>query len=372
MADNAGEPNDKPDQEKKRKLTPAEKRKRKRIIILVAIAVVVVVVLVIIWYVMFERGRVSTDDAYTDGRAIGMSAKISGYVSKLAVTDNQFVRAGDLLIEIDPRDYRNALDSAVGQQAQVRAQLDSARLNVQVARTAQPSELVSALSNLETARANYARAHADAERERQVDPRATTQTQVDQASEQERAAQMQVRDAEAHVRTARLAPQNIAIAEAQVRALEAQLTSAEAQVQQSELNLGYAQLRAPQDGRITKRAVEMGDFVQPGQALLELVTPEVWVTANFKESQLSDMRPGQPVKISVDAYPQLRLHGHVDSVQMGSGSRFTAFPSENATGNFVKIVQRVPVKILIDSGLPQDRTLPLGLSVNPTVDERVR
>jgi membrane fusion protein (multidrug efflux system) len=369
VADNAGTQDQ---QEKKREPTPVERRKRKRIILLVAIAVVVLIVLVIIWYVIFERGRVSTDDAYTDGRAIGMSAKVSGYVRRLAISDNQFVRAGDLLIEIDPRDYRNALDAAVGQRAQVRAQLDSARLNVQVARTVQPSELVSALSNLEIARANYSRAHADAERERRVDPRATTQTQVDQASEQERAAQMQVRDAEAHVRTARLAPQNIAIAEAQVRGLEAQLTSAEAQVQQSELNLAYAELRAPQDGRITKRAVEVGDFVQPGQALFELVTPEVWITANFKEGQLSDMRPGQPVRISIDAYPQLKLHGHVDSVQMGSGSRFTAFPSENATGNFVKIVQRVPVKILIDSGLPRDRTMPLGLSAEPTVDERVR
>jgi membrane fusion protein, multidrug efflux system len=176
----------------------------------------------------------------------------------------------------------------------------------------------------------------------------------------------------AKVRTARLAPQNIAIAESQVRGLEGQVATAEAQVEQAQLNLGYTQLRAPQDGRVTKRNVERGDFVQPNQALMNLVTPEIWVTANFKEDQLTDMRAGQPVKVTVDAYPQLKLQGHVDSVQMGSGSRFTAFPQENATGNFVKIVQRVPVKIDIDSGLPTDWPLALGLSVIPTVDERTK
>jgi membrane fusion protein (multidrug efflux system) len=359
-------------QEPKHEPTPAERRKRRRVLIIAAVAFVVLAILIAIWYVIFERGRVSTDDAYTDGRSIGMAAKVAGYVTRLEVADNQFVRAGDVLLEIDPHDFRNSLDAATGQLAQVQAQLQESQLNLQVARTAQPADLTSALANLETARATFANAHADAERQRQVDPRATTQTQVDRATTQERAAAMQVRDAEARVNTARLAPQNIEIAAAQVKALEAQLQSAQAQVDQSQLNLGYTQLRAPQDGRITKRNVEMGDYLTPGQTVLYLVTPEVWITANFKESQLSDMRPGQPVKITIDAYPQLELHGHVDSVQMGSGSRFTAFPAENATGNYVKIVQRVPVKILIDSGLPNDRTLPLGLSVDPTVDERAK
>ena len=352
--------------------TPQERRKRRRILIISAVAVVFVIILVAIWYVIFEKGRVSTDDAYTDGRSVSMSVKVAGYVSRLAVNDNQFVRAGDLLLEIDPRDYRNSVESAMGQLAQAQAQLAQARLNAQVARTARPSDLTSALANLESARASYDRAHADAQRQRMVDPRATTRTLFDQATTEERATAMQVREAEARVSTARLAPQNIAIADAQVHALEAALTSATAQLSQSQLNLGYTELRAPQDGRVTRRNVEMGDYVTPGQTVLDLVTPEIWVTANFKESQLADMRPGQPVAITVDAYPHLKLHGHVDSIQMGSGSRFTAFPAENATGNFVKIVQRVPVKILIDSGMPDGRTLPLGLSVNPTVDERTR
>src|SRR5262249_43835843 len=161
-----------------------------------------------------------------------------------------------------------------------------ARLNLQVARTAQPSDLTSALANLVAAQASHDKALADLERQRAVDPRATTQTVVDQASAQERTTAMQVRDAQARVATARLSPQNIAIAEAQVKALEAQLDGAEAQVQQAQLNLGYTRLVAPQDGHVTRRNVEMGDLVAPGQTLLELVTPDVWITANFKESQL--------------------------------------------------------------------------------------
>src|SRR5262249_18067681 len=133
------------------------------------------------------------------------------------------------------------------------------------------------------------------------------------------------------------------------------------------LNLSWTKVAAPQDGWITKRNVEQGNYVQAGQAVLSIVTPDIWITANFKESQLDRMRAGQKVDISVDAHPNLKLTGHVDSVQLGSGSRFTPFPPENATGNFVKIVQRVPVKILIDNGLDPGFPLPLGLSVVPTV-----
>ena len=133
------------------------------------------------------------------------------------------------------------------------------------------------------------------------------------------------------------------------------------------MNLSWSVVTAPQDGWITKRNVEKGNYVTPGQQIFYIVSPQVWVTANFKESQLSYMRPGQKAQISVDAYPNLDLQGHVDSIQLGSGSKFTAFPPENATGNFVKIVQRVPVKIVIDSGLDPKIPLPLGISVVPTL-----
>ncbi len=165
----------------------------------------------------------------------------------------------------------------------------------------------------------------------------------------------------------RLVPQYIGQAEAQVRQLEAQVSLARAQLDQAELNLSWTRVTAPQDGWITKRNVEQGNYIQAGQSIFSIVTPDIWITANFKESQLDRMRRGETVDISVDAYPDLKLTGHVDSIQLGSGSRFTAFPPENATGNFVKIVQRVPVKIVIDSGMDPNRPLPLGLSVVPTV-----
>jgi membrane fusion protein, multidrug efflux system len=166
---------------------------------------------------------------------------------------------------------------------------------------------------------------------------------------------------------ASLVPQLIAQAVAPAAEAEAQITQAQANLDQAELNLSYTTMRAPQDGWITKRNVERGDYLQVGASVFSIVTPEVWITANFKETQLNRMRPGQRVEIAVDAYPSLRLSGHVDSVQRGSGSKFTAFPAENATGNYIKIVQRIPVKIVIDSGLDPKVPLPLGSSVDPTV-----
>ena len=162
-------------------------------------------------------------------------------------------------------------------------------------------------------------------------------------------------------------PQRVGETESQVGQSKGQVEQAQARLDQADLNLSWTVVKAPQDGWITKRNVEKGNYVAPGQQIFSIVAPEVWVTANFKESQLDRMRPGQPSRIQVDAYPSLALRGHVDSIQLGSGSKFTAFPPENATGNFVKIVQRVPVKIVIDSGLDPNLPLPLGISVEPEV-----
>ena len=176
--------------------------------------------------------------------------------------------------------------------------------------------------------------------------------------------------AEAQVTQNSPVPQRIGETDAQVGQLKGQVEQAQARLDQANLNLSWTVVAAPQDGWITKRNVEKGTYVAPGQQIFSIVAPEVWVTANFKESQLADMRKGQPVKVKIDAYPALDLRGHVDSIQLGSGSKFTAFPPENATGNFVKVVQRVPVKIVIDSGLNPNIPLPLGISVEPTVTVR--
>ena len=318
-------------------------------------------------YWLATRGTESTDDAYTDGRTATISPKVAGYVRSLNISDNTRVKAGKLLLEIDSRDYVTAHAKSQATLDLDKAQLDSARVQLSIAQVRYPAELASARASVESARAALARAHADHDRLRKVDPRATTQTQIDASTESELNAQAQLADAQAKQRTAELVQDNIDAAQAQVKQLEAQVAAAQADLEQTDINLGYTKLVAPFDGWVTKRNVEQGSYVQVGQSLFTLVSPDMWVTANFKEAQLAEMRPGQKVAVEVDAFPNLKIEGHVDSIQMGSGSRFTAFPAENATGNYVKIVQRVPVKIVIDKGLEKDQALPLGLSVVPTV-----
>jgi membrane fusion protein (multidrug efflux system) len=211
------------------------------------------------------------------------------------------------------------------------------------------------------------RAQADYKRQHNIDPAATTRQNVDEANATNQQAAAQVALAEAQVKQADIVSLDVAQGEAQVRQLQAQVAQAQAQLQQAELNLSYTKVVAPQDGWITQRRVERGNYAQVGAAIFSIVSPQIWVTANFKETELTRMRAGQEVDIAVDAYPSLKLRGHVDSVQLGSGSKFSAFPAENATGNYVKIVQRVPVKIDIDSGLDPNLPLPLGISVEPTV-----
>jgi membrane fusion protein, multidrug efflux system len=317
------------------------------------------------WYL--TKDEASTDDAYTDGRAITVAPQVAGTVVALHVADNQRVKAGDVLLEIDPRAYIAARDQAQGSLQVAEAQLANARINLEWAKEEYPAKLAAAQAALAAARAGDFKAAADERRQRGLPKQATTQQEIDTATAALSTAQAQVDQAQAALRQAELVPQYIGEAEAQVRQLEAQVALVRAQLDQANLNLSWTKVTAPQDGWITKRNVEQGNYVQAGQSILSIVTPEIWITANFKESQLDRMRPGQKVDISIDAYPSLKLVGHVDSIQLGSGSRFTAFPPENATGNYVKIVQRIPVKLLIDSGMDPALPLPLGLSAVPTV-----
>jgi membrane fusion protein (multidrug efflux system) len=335
------------------------------------IVILVVVVLLaaigggVYWFM--TRNQESTDDAYTEGNAVSITPKVSGYVVDLRINDNTVVKAGDLLLKIDPRDYITARDQARASLDLARAQLASAGVDLEITRVRAPASLAEAQAQLNQARANEVQAERDYQRQRTVDPRATTQTSKDQATTALRSSTANVSSAEAQVTIASLVEQNIRASEDTVRQRQAQVAQAEADLAQAELNLSYTEIRAPQDGRITRRNVDLGTYAQAGQQVFYLVTNDVWVTANFKETQLDRMRIGQRVDIDVDAYPGLKLTGHIDSIQGGSGARFSTFPAENATGNFVKIVRRVPVKILIDHGLEHWGFLPLGLSVVPTV-----
>jgi membrane fusion protein (multidrug efflux system) len=345
-----------------------KKKSRWPLIILALVVVVAIIGGTIYWFM--TRDYETTDDAYTDGNSIVIAPKVAGYVTELDVNDNTIVKAGQVLFRIDPRDYIAARDQAQASLSLARSQLASAEVNLEEAQVRAPANLAQAEAQLAQARANQSQAEQNYRRQRAVDPRATTQTNVDQATAQLKSDTAAVASAQANMQVAGLVRQTIQTAEDQVKQAQAQVEQAAANLAQAEVNLSYTTVIAPQDGRVTKRTVDRGTFVQAGQQSFYIVAPKVWVTANFKENQLADMQPGQPVSLSIDAYPSLDMHGHIDSIQQGSGAQFSAFPAENATGNYVKIVRRVPVKIDIDSGLPDGRTLPLGLSVEAAVKVR--
>jgi membrane fusion protein (multidrug efflux system) len=342
-----------------------KKKSRLPIIILVVVAILAVIGGVIYW--LSTRDEESTDDAYTEGNAVSIAPKVSGYIVERRVDDNTFVRAGDLMLRIDPRDYITARDQARANLDLARAQLRSAEIDLEISRVRYPADRTQAQAQLEQARANENDAKREYLRQKAVDQRATTQTTVDQATTQFQTTSAQTKQMEAQLQVSSLVPQNIASVSTTLQQRQAQVEQAQAQLDQAELNLSYCEIRAPQDGKVTRRNVDVGTYAQAGQQTFYLVPPQTWVVANFKETQLARMRIGQQVDISVDSYPDMKLHGHVESIQQGAGARFTAFPSENATGNFVKIVRRVPVKIVIDDGVDPQQGLPLGLSVEPTV-----
>jgi membrane fusion protein (multidrug efflux system) len=340
-------------------------RSKLPLIILAIVVVIAAIVGFIYWFV--HRNDVSTDDAYTDGNVVTMVPKVSGYVVALYVDDNSRVRKGDLLLKIDPRDYQTSVEQAVAQLALAKAQLKSSQEALTIARVQYPAQLKSAQAQQDAAVASLRDAEASYRRQHEVDRRATTQENIDQSTTQQQSALSSLENARAQLRIASLVPEQIVQAALTVTQREAAVQQAQAQLDQANLNLSYTEVRAPSDGFITMRSAQLGSYLTTNQTMFVIVTPDVWITANFKETQLGRMRVGDAVDIEIDAYSAIKLQGHVQSFQYGTGARFSAFPAENATGNFVKIVQRVPVKIVIDSGLDPDRPLPLGLSVDPVV-----
>jgi membrane fusion protein (multidrug efflux system) len=344
---------------------PEGPRSKKPLIILGIIVAVAAAAAFVVWFA--RRNLVTTDDAYTDGNVVVMAPKVSGYVVALLVNDNTRVRKGDLLLRIDPRDYLTARDNASAQLALAKAQLETAENSLRIARVQYPAQLLSAEAQQQSAAAAFVQAQASYSRQHSVDRRATTQESIDTATSQQLSTEAGLKSAKAQVTVARLVPEQIQQAVNAVTERMAAVRQANAQLEQADLNLSYTEVHSPSDGFITLRSVQLGTYLTAGQTMFLIVTPDVWVTANFKESQLGRMRPGDAVDLEVDAYSGFKLQGHVQSIQYGSGSKFSAFPAENATGNFVKIVQRVPVKIVIDKGLDPNRPLPLGLSVAPVV-----
>jgi membrane fusion protein (multidrug efflux system) len=347
---------------------PRQAGSKKPLIILGIIVVIAAIIAFIVWFA--RRNDVTTDDAYTDGNAVTMAPKVSGYVTELYINDNTHVRKGDLLLRIEQDDYQATQAADRAALASARAQLEAAKVAYEIARVQYPAQLAAAQAQEKAAKASLLQAEASYRRQHDVDRRATTQENIDASDYQAVNSASAVQNAKSQVAVAELVTEQLRQAAATVQQRAATVEQAEAQLKQASLNVGYTEIRAPSDGFITKRNVQLGSYLAAGTTMFLIVTPDVWVTANFKESQLGRMRPGDEVDVEVDAYSGLKLSGHVQSIQYGSGSRFSAFPTENATGNYVKVVQRVPVKIVIDHGLDPNAPLPLGLSVSPVVHLR--
>jgi membrane fusion protein (multidrug efflux system) len=338
------------------------KRFGRRRVMLVGVGLLILAA-VTYWFVS-NAGYETTDDATIEAHVIQVSPKISAHVKTVRFDDNYQVKRGELLIELDPRDYEVALASAVANLASVRSKLIESEAQQNMAQAG----LGQAKADLASAQATAENAESDFTRNEQL-----YKTHVIDRREYDASA-AQAKSVTANMESAskKAASQEaqVGLASAQHVTAAAEVKQAEAQVQQAQLQLSYARIFAPFDGKVTRKSVEPGNYVQPGQTLFSLVPPEVWVVANFKETQLKKMKVGQSVSVRVDAIPGRDFKAHVESLQVGTGSRFTLLPPENATGNFVKVVQRVPVKIVFDESPANLERLWAGESVEPKVDVR--
>jgi len=354
----------------------------------------------------------STDDAQVDGHVNAVSARVSGHVLKLNVQDNQYVQKGTLLVEIDPADYEVAVEQARGEYEDAKAQADAAGINVPITDVSTSSQVSGALAGVSGAQAGIASARqqfeaaksqiaeADANNTKAqndlvrykllIDKQEISQQQYDQAvasadaaaatlraarssadayAAQVEQAESKLKQAGADLRTADNAPQTMRATRARALSAQAIADQKKAKLDQAELNLLYTKVIAPVDGAVTNRTVEVGQNVQPGQEMMSIIPldeADLWVTANFKETQLRKMKPGLAADIEVDANGRT-YKGHVDSIAGASGARFSLLPPENATGNYVKVVQRIPVKIVFDAGTIKGHELRPGMSVTPKV-----
>ncbi len=377
----------------------------------IAVVIAVIVLLVVGFFIYrYVTSYESTDDAQVDGHINSISARVSGHVIKLNVQDNQYVQAGTVLVEIDPADYQLAYErakadfedaqaAAVGagvsvpitsvnttsQVSATQADVESARAGIQVAK--QQSE--AAKAQLQQAEANDVKAQNDLARYKQlIDKQEISQQQYDQATAAANASaagvaaarasaaaaqqeitqsQGKLAQAEANSRYANTAPKQMEIMRAKATSAEAEAKRKKADLDQARLNVDYTKIVAPVNGIVSNRTVEVGQNVTAGQELMKLINlDDIWITANFKETQLREMKVGQRVTIEVDASGK-KYNGKVDSIAGASGARFSLLPPENATGNYVKVVQRIPVKIVLDPGENKDHELRPGMSVVPKV-----
>ncbi len=317
----------------------------------------------------------STDDAFIAGHIVSIAPRIAGQVVAVHVLDNQVVHSNDLLVEIDPADFTTTLSqknaAADSENSSYKAAVAAYELMGVKVKTAE-TDVLSSKADVVAAQSTEVQAKADFERAQTLHKDQTISAQefdqakakADKAEADLISAQQKVASDESKVNEA-VAQKAAALAEA--GSVLASYKKSQTEIDSANLTLSYTKIVAPGDGRVTRKQVEVGDYLQTGEQIMSLVPAEVWVIANFKESQLEKMRTNQPVLVEIDALGGRKFRAHLDSVQAGSGAQFSLLPPENATGNFVKVVQRVPVKIIFDEALPSEHTLGPGLSVTPSV-----
>ena len=387
------------------------RRKRlRRIVLFLAIAIVLAVAAVLLY--RYFASYESTDDAEIDGYIYPVSSRVSGYVVRVTADNNQFVPAGTVLAQLDPKDYDVAVANAKATLANDRSASEAARINVPLTSVNTSSQLSSAQSDVENAQAgltaserqfdaaqatlrqaeaNDLKAQDDVTRYKPlaekdeipqqtyiqaVDSQKATAAAIEAARASAAAAEQavtgartRVAQAEAQLNYAETRPQQISLQQSRAQAADAQAEQAQAALQQAQLNLEYTTIVAPISGIVGQRTAQPGQNLSPGQQLMTIVpldSDNIWVTANFKETQLTYMQPGQPVKISVDTYGR-SYDGHLLNIGGATGSRYSLLPPENATGNYVKVVQRIPVKIVFEKGQDPQHLLRVGMSVEPKV-----
>ncbi|HEX3585733.1 MAG TPA: HlyD family secretion protein [Candidatus Angelobacter sp.] len=361
------------------------------------IAVLVIVLLIagaFIWH--YYSVRESTDDAQIDGHINPISPRVTGTVLRVLHDDNEVVQAGDLLVELDPKDYEVAVDRARADLANAQANATAANVGVPLTQTTSSSQLLaadagvkgaerdieSARAKLSDAQANYAKTSADLKRmelliakdeishqqyDAAVAANNSAKAQVDAATSAIASAESRAAQSQAQAEAARTVPEQLKVTRARAGAASAEVQRAISALAQAELNLKYTKIIAPVTGVLSKRSVEPGQTVQAGQPLFSIVNlDDIWTTANFKETQLRDMKVGQKAKIKVDAYGR-EFSGTVESIGGATGARFSLLPPENATGNYVKVVQRIPVRIRLDKDQDPNHQLRPGMSVEPVV-----
>ena len=353
-------------------------QKVKRTIVLMLVTAIIVVSLAVgIPVYVHISAHESTDDAHIDGQIVPISSRVAGHVAQVYVTDNQPVSADKLLLELDPSAFQVRRETAQAMVQNAQALVDAAKshkaeVNTQLALA--KATLTQARAEQAAIEAKYQQSAADLKRYRKLAASNTiSPQQLDHAATTELMTAAELEATRSKVTTQQTMVQKaeaaIMAAEDNIRQAQAQVAARQSQLKQADLDLSYTKIHASNDGFVTKKNVEAGAFIQVGQSLMAIVSPQVWVTANFKETQLTHMRPGQPVEISVDTFPGVTFLGHVESIQRGTGSRFSLLPAENATGNFVKVVQRIPVKIVFNhpEKLVEYMLVP-GMSVVPRVN----